>query len=188
MRIISNGCRYIITSIKQSYYMWNFSSKLHWCVPEGDLRLVPLQTLHGISLPPQVGFQLRAKLVWNATTRPAHRPGNSKKNKLSAKVCKIFRLMWRTHFLYRITLLFFETVKSSLSPKSWNILMSLKLWNQAVVKQNLLYRLGVYGAGDFQTIKPLHGYYRRYNRLWRADGLGSDIAWRQVAILLQPSL
>lgn len=47
-------------------------------VPEGHLRLFPLQTLHGVSLPPQVGLQLRAELVRDATSRPVHRPGNGK--------------------------------------------------------------------------------------------------------------
>lgn len=48
------------------------------CVPEGHLRLLPLQTLQGVSLPPHVAFQLRAELVRDATPWPAHRPGNSK--------------------------------------------------------------------------------------------------------------
>lgn len=47
-----------------------------------------------------------------------------------------------------------------------------------------LYSLGVYGAGDRQTVKPLHGLYRRHHGFWRADSLGSDIAGGQVAKLL----
>lgn len=46
--------------------------------PESDLRLVPFQTLDGVSLPPQVRLQLRAKLVMDTAPWPAHRPGNDK--------------------------------------------------------------------------------------------------------------
>ena len=39
---------------------------------EGDVSLLPLQALDGKALLPQVGFQLGAKLVWNATAWSAH--------------------------------------------------------------------------------------------------------------------
>ena len=49
-------------------------------LPEGHLGLVPLQTLHGVSLPSQAGFQLWAELVGDATPRPAHCSNESKYN------------------------------------------------------------------------------------------------------------
>lgn len=56
------------------------------------------------------------------------------------------------------------------------------------VDRDSLYRLRVDGAGDRQAVEPLHGLDRRLHRFWRADGLSSDIAWGQVAKLLEPAL
>lgn len=70
--------------------------------------------------------------------------------------------------------------------QSLNCLERLKQCPSA--DRDSLYSLRVYGAGDRQTVKLLHGLYRRLHRFWRADSLGSDIAWGQVAKLLEPAL
>lgn len=81
-------------------HMWIFSQSSSQtgqcscsdCVfwPECHLRLVPLQSLHSVSLSPQVRFQLRAKLVWDPASWPTHRPGNSKTKLLIFNSVKYF--------------------------------------------------------------------------------------------------
>lgn len=49
--------------------------ELHFS-PECDVVLFPLQSLDGVAFSPQVGLQLGSELIWDATARPLHRPGN----------------------------------------------------------------------------------------------------------------
>jgi len=45
---------------------------------ESDFILAPLQALDGVSLLPQVAFQLSTKLIWHSTARPLHGPAKDK--------------------------------------------------------------------------------------------------------------